>query len=139
MRHLLILLLLASLPACTSAGREGPSLGRLGVVPPPVVVSPGELREHLGELVTLQASTGEGTAQEGRIVFPVTAAGGSPVRIVVVPPLLLAPQAAAFAEEFSHKEVWAIGRVTDLGGPLELLMGDPRRLQLVTHDEEEGG
>ena len=50
---------------------------------------------------------------------------------------LVALDAEKFLQKFSDQDVWVIGRVTDLGGPLQVLTGDPQRLQLAADREGE--
>ena len=136
MRERIFPILMLLVAACTPAATGGPEVGPLGIVDPPVEVVAAEVGDHLGDLVTLTARTGEGRAERGQLVFPVVDEAGSAVEIVVVPPLFLLDK-EKFLARFSDQDVWVVGRVTDLGGPLQVLTGDPRRLQLRTSAEGE--
>ncbi len=130
MRERFFLVLVGLLAACAPVAPKGPEVGRLGLIGPPSTVVAAELGAHLGDLVTLTARTGAGRLERGKLIFPVAEALAPTVEIVVVPPLLLL-DTDSFLAKFSNQEVWVIGRVTDLGGPLQVLTGDPRRMQLV--------
>ena len=136
MRERIFLIPILLMAACTPVSPQDPAVGPLRLIDPPPAVVTTDLGDHLGDLVTLKARTGKGRLERGQLVFPVPTADGPAVEIVVVPPLLLL-DTEKFLEKFSNQEVWVIGRVTDLGGPLQVLTGDPRRLQLVAEAEGE--
>lgn len=137
MPRLLLSVLVLVLAGCASAVDSAvdsgkPRVGRFGLVEPPTQVAPADVSGHIGSLVTLRAHAGAGRVESGRIVFPVV--GDEALQIVVVPPLLSA-SSQEIIDRFSGREVYVIGRVTDLGGQLEVFTGDPGRIQLVSKEE----
>ena len=124
--------LLVALVGCApTSSPDGPRVGRFGLVASPTEVTADEVRAHVGSMVTLRARTGSGRVEGGQIVFPV--AGDDALRIVVAPPLLSA-SSEELLKRFSDREVYVIGRATDLGGQLEVFTGDPGRIQLVAEE-----
>lgn len=136
MRERIFLILFSVVAACAPAVSQGPEVGPLGLVAPPTAVVAADVGAYLGDLVTLTARTGPGRVERGKLIFPVAGDVKPAVDIVVVPPLLLL-DSEKFLAKFSHQEVWVIGRVTDLGGSLQVLTGDPQRVQLAVPPEGE--
>ena len=136
MRERIFLILFSVVAACAPVVSQDPEVGPLGLVAPPPTVEAPDLGAYLGDLVTLMARTGPGRSERGKLIFPVAGDMKPAVEIVVVPPLLLV-DAEKFLQKFSDQDVWVIGRVTDLGGPLQVLTGDPQRLQLAADREGE--
>ena len=117
---------------CASASKE--RLDPLGLVPPPPTISAAEAGAHVGDLVAVQTRIASASVQGGQAVLrPVDDAGGF---VIAIAPALIGPTAQELVETYDGQEVRAVGYVSDLGGDLELLIGDPARIRVWSPDAE---
>lgn len=118
---------------CTSAAKEE-RLDPLGWVPPPPTISAAEAGAHVGDLVAVQTRIASASVQGGQAVLrPADDAGGF---VIAIAPALIGPTAQELVETYDGQEVRAVGYVSDLGGDLELLIGDPERIRVWSPDAE---
>ena len=73
-------------------------------------------------------------AREGRAVLMLDDRSGERIPIVIAPPLI-GPRPTEIAERFRGREVEARGRIDDLGGATEMLIGDPGQVRVLDGTE----
>jgi len=73
-------------------------------------------------------------AREGRAVLMLDDRSGERIPIVIAPPLI-GPRPTEIAERFRGREVEARGRIDDLGGATEMLIGDPEQVRVLDGTE----
>jgi len=110
---------------------ESGGLGPLGIAPEPPTISLAEVSQHSGELVTVETTVASARVADGEAVLVPAGEDPDGGLVIAIAPPLIGPSAVDLVSRFAGQRVRAIGRVSDLGGRLEILVGDPRRVQVV--------
>lgn len=110
--------------ACTARSSTA-----LGWTTPPNV-APGDAAAYEGQVVRVAGTVATAEASEGRTVLTLAGTPESDFRIVIAPPLI-GPRPVELAAQYRGREIEAEGKVDDLGGPLEMLIGDPQSIRLT--------
>jgi hypothetical protein len=118
-------LTVALLAASCSATAEGSS-----VWSDPPEISAADAASYAGREVRVVGTVGAAEAREGRAVLVLDDGGGAALHVVIAPPLI-GPKPVELAERFRGREIEARGTIDDLGGRVELLVGDPERVRVV--------
>jgi hypothetical protein len=125
------LLLGVLLTACAARqSGEADALGPLGLIPPPPTIATEDAQAYVDDVVAIDTRIASARVDGGKaMLVPASSADGG-LEVVIAPPLT-GPSAAELAAKYNGQDVRAIGRVTNLGGRLELLIGDPSRIEVV--------
>lgn len=120
-------MLLLLVCACSAIDGDGGGLGAL--VPEPPTIEAAEAADYVGEFVSVRAVIASTRIESGNVLLE--PAGSTPGGLVIeiVPPLV-GPGADQLAARYEGQRVVATGRISDFGGKLELLVGDPARVRL---------
>ena len=124
------LLVAVLLIAGCAAQRGEDRLDPLGLVPPPPTITPAEAGRHVGELVAVRAKIGLARVSQGQAFLEPEDEPEGGLVIAIAPPVI-GPSAQELADMYRGQEVRAVGTISDLGGDLELLIGDPGRIRLA--------
>lgn len=122
---------------CAAKG-ESDRLDPLGIFPPPPTITPAEAGAHVGELVVVRTRIGEARVEHGQAVLEPSGEGEGGLTIAIAPPIV-GPSARELAAKYDGRDVRAIGTISDLGGDLELLIGDPSRIRLAEAESDAPG
>lgn len=126
------LLLLLLVCACSAIDGDSGGLGAL--VPDPPAIDAGQAADHVGQFVSVRATIASARIQSGNVLLePVASAPGGLV-IEIAPPLV-GPGADQLVARYAGQRVVATGRISDFGGRLEMLVGDPGRVRIDTSEE----
>ena len=129
MRTNSLFLVVLLLGACTARNTEAP-LDPFGILPMPETIAASEAANHLDQLVTLETTVAAARVQRGQVILQPQGQGPEGLSVVIAPPLL-GPSASELAEKYRGQEILAIGSVSNFGGRLEMLIGDPDRVRLA--------
>jgi hypothetical protein len=97
-------------------------------------VSPADASAYVGREVRMVGTVESAEASEGRAVLMLDDRSGERIPIVIAPPLI-GPRPTEIAERFRGREVEARGRIDDLGGATEMLIGDPEQVRVLDGTE----
>lgn len=124
---MLVFLLSASLlvAACSAGGRRALALSSVPEV------EPERAAEFTGRPVRIRGTVVAAEASSGRALLDVAARGGAPLRVVIAPPLL-GLQPAEIVARLRGREVVAEGQIEDFGARIEMLVGDPEAVRIVS-------
>jgi len=100
----------------------------------PPTVSPADASAYVGREVRMVGTVESAEAREGRAVLMLDDRSGERIPIVIAPPLI-GPRPTEIAERFRGREVEARGRIDDLGGATEMLIGDPEQVRVLDGTE----
>jgi hypothetical protein len=96
----------------------------------PPSVAPADASAYVGQEVRMAGFVASAEVRDGRAVLVLDDRSGAEFPVVIAPPLI-GPRPAELVERFRGREVEAQGRIDDLGGPLEMLVGDPEQVRLA--------
>jgi len=88
-------------------------------------------------MVAVRARVAEARVRDGQAILWADAGAGERLVITIAPPVV-GPRAKELADMYRGREVRAVGTVSDLGGALELLIGDPAKIRLADATRESG-
>src|SRR5262245_53237384 len=100
----------------------------------PPEVSPGDASSYVGREVRMVGTVTSAEAREGRAVLVLDDRSGEQIPIVIAPPLI-GPRPTEIVERLRGREVEARGRIDDLGGSTEMLVGDPEQIRVLDGTE----
>jgi hypothetical protein len=125
-------LLLLLVCACSAIGGDSGGLGAL--VPDPPTIDAGQAADHVGQFVSVRATIASARIQSGNVLLE--PAAGTPDGLVIeIAPPLVGPGADQLVARYAGQRVVATGRISDFGGRLEMLVGDPGRVRIDTSEE----
>jgi hypothetical protein len=125
-------LLLLLVCACSAIGGDSGGLGAL--VPDPPTIDAGQAADHVGQFVSVRATIASARIQSGNVLLEPAAGTPDGLVIEIVPPLV-GPGADQLVARYAGQRVVATGRISDFGGRLEMLVGDPGRVRIDTSEE----
>ena len=104
------------------------------MVPDPPTIEARQAADHVGQFVSVRATIASARIQSGNILLEPVASTPGGLVIEIVPPLV-GPGADQLVARYAGQRVVATGRISDFGGRLEMLVGDPGRVRIDTSEE----
>jgi hypothetical protein len=124
-----IALVWVAMVAAACAARSGSALGWTS----PPNVPPSDAAAYEGQVVRVAGTVATAAATEGRTVLTLAGTPEDHFRIVIAPPLI-GPRPVELAARFRGRDIEAEGKIDDIGGPLEMLVGDPESIRVTDAD-----